>query len=195
MMNNNENFMENLYVTYYHALKQLCMRYFSYNTKYMNQVDDCIQNVFCIAIEKQEQLINHPNPYAWLANVCKIQCFGIIRKEKRRSAILQEQVYNEEKAKITNTQDDVLRWVEQNDAAELLAALLAKLTPSENLIYTEYFVKDKTAARIAEEQDITENSVRGTLQRIRKKASMLELVSIIFAIVQFGFLFSRNIIM
>lgn len=87
----------------------------------------------------------------------------------------------EDQYSMPNIQDDILRWIAQNDARQHIETLRAQLTPLENHIFDEYFVHEKAASQIAAEQDCPASSVYGTIQRIRKNALKL-LCSLLFSL-------------
>lgn len=165
-----DHMIESLFASYHDASQQLCMYCFNYIEEYMPYVDDCIQEVFLAAWKKQDKLKNHVNPYAWLANACKKECASIMRQKSTHLKVLGRQMPFEDQYSMPNIQDDILRWIAQNDARQHIETLRAQLTPLENHIFDEYFVHEKAASQIAAEQDCPASSVYGTIQRIRKKA-------------------------
>ncbi len=178
-MSNDKEFIEQLFFQYHDSLQYLCMVYFS-DPQYLSCVDDCIQEVFLAAYKKRKKLMLHPNPYAWLKNACKKQCMVMMRDKRRHAQILQKYGCYEEH--VTN---DVLVWLKQNHAMEQLKMLESQLTDTEKEIYQAYFFHDQSACEIAQENDTSEAAVRGAIQRIRKKASRLEMI--FFLLIQFRF--------
>lgn len=184
-MDNQESYIESLFVTYHDALKYFCMYCFSYQPQFLPYVDDCIQDVFVAAFKKREKLVKHPNPYAWLLNACRKQCYSVMRRQKIwNKAIGKVSSYQFEQTSIMNVENDIVRWMCSFDAEKWIDSLKSSLTSSESMIFTEYFEKSKTAPQIAKEQEISEASVRGAIQRVRKKA--LSSKMIIFFLLQFG---------
>ena len=175
-----DHLIESLFASYHDALQQLCMHCFDYSAEYMPYVDDCIQEVFLAAWKKQDKLKNHVNPYAWLANACKKECASIMRHKSIHLKVLGRQIPFEDQYLLPNIQDDILRWITQNNAKQYIEALRAKLTPVENHIFEEYFVHKKAVPQIAAERNCPASSVYGTIQRIRKKCSSFILFIIFF---------------
>lgn len=170
--------VEEWFVAYHDVLVYLCMRYFMYQSQFIPFVDDCIQEVFLRALRKADKLVAHPNPYGWLANACKKQCKSIMRKKAIRRNIVGEAVPYDEQINLPSLQDDITRWINKEDTSQLLHAVFDKLTPSEQIVYSEYFEKEKTAPEIASEQGTSVTAIRGAIQRIRKKASRIFLLLI-----------------
>ncbi len=178
-MSNDKEFIEKLFFQYHDTLQYFCMAYFP-EPQYLSSIDDCIQEVFLAAYKKRKKLMLHPNPYAWLKNACKKQCMVMMRNRNRHTKILQKNCNHEESVK-----DDVLAWLNQNHAIEQLMVLESQLTDNEREIYQAYFLHDQSARKIAQENEISEAAVRGAIQRIRKKASQLEMI--FFLLIQFYF--------
>ncbi len=178
-MSNDEEFIEKLFFQYHDTLQYFCMVYFP-ESQYLSCVDDCIQEVFLAAYKKRKKLMLHSNPYAWLKNACKKQCKVMMRDKNRHAKILQKYCNHEESVK-----DDVLAWLKQNHAIEQLMVLESQLTDTEKKIYQSYFLNDQSACKSAQENETSEAAVRGAIQRIRKKASKLEMI--FFLLIQFRF--------
>lgn len=179
-MPNQDELIENLFLSYHDALKKACMGYFHYLPQYMPYVDDCVQEVFVAAIKKQDDLAQHPNPYAWLSNACRKQCVFFIRQRVSRQNIIGKQIPFCDAMPESCVQDDIVRWLDAYDAERHLTRLREQLTEAEQLVFEEHFLWRKTAATIAEEQNTSETAVYGTIQRIRKKACRLMAIAIFF---------------
>ena len=181
-MSSQDKFIEEVFLSYHDALKKACMSYLHYKPQYLPYVDDCIQEVFVAAFKKKNDLIKHPNPYAWLANACKKQCAFLIRKKAIRESIIGKRVPFSNQLTNACVQDDIVRWLDALDAEQKLINLRSQLSETEQLIYTEYFQQRKKASQIAREQHINETAVYGTIQRIRKKAYRLMVMIIFFVL-------------
>lgn len=162
--------MEALFTAYYQTLGHLCFRYFHYQSEYIPYIEDCIQEVFFHALKKQEKLLAHPNPYAWLANACKKECQNVMRRQAVRSRILKEAVPFDEQRRRDENPSEIDRRLDQEELLRWLSDFQELLTPLERSVYTQYFIGQKSAAEIASGLSCGEASVRGALQRIRKKA-------------------------
>lgn len=70
-MENENAFVTELFEKYHDQLKRYCMRYVRYNARYYPLVDDCIQEAFYKAVLHQNDVMQSPNPYGWLAKCCE----------------------------------------------------------------------------------------------------------------------------
>lgn len=175
-MDQEESFIEHLFVTYHEALKYYCMRCFSYQSHFLPYVDDCIQEVFFAALKKKDKLFVHPNPYAWLRNACKKQCLMVLRRNKIWQKVIGKYETTEVPAPTTCIEDDILRWLCLYDTEKWVKNLKERLSDSERLVFIEYFENEKSAVDIAKIHHTSVSSIRGAIQRIRKKALHIELL-------------------
>lgn len=174
--------IEQLFTTYYDQLRLLCMSHFNYRSEYLPYVDDCIQNAFLAAYRKRGLLAKHPNPYAWLANACIKQCLSYIRRNDIHCRIMGKPVPLDEQQCTACIQDDIIRWINQNDAKQRLHRIYSHLTDKEQIVYTEYFQRNRKAAQIADDYGLSVTAVYASIQRIRKKALKYEGIIIFFVI-------------
>ena len=175
-MEQEERFVEQLFISYHEALKYYCMRCFSYQAHYLPYVDDCIQEVFFAALKKKGKLFAHPNPYAWLRNACKKQCFMVLRRNKIWHKVIEKYETTEMPASTPCIEDDILRGLCSYDTEKWVKELKERLSESERLVFIEYFENEKTAVDIAKMHQTSVSSIRGAIQRIRKKALHIELL-------------------
>lgn len=89
-MKSENAFVTELFEKYHDQLKRYCMRYVRYNARYYPLVDDCIQEAFYKAVLHQNDVMQSPNPYGWLAKCCENYLKSKYRQEKRRAEILVE---------------------------------------------------------------------------------------------------------
>ena len=92
-----EQFIEQLYHTYFHELEIHAYRF----TGDWDMVKPIVQDAFCIACRKVDDLMHSPNPVGWLKNTVKYVSKNALRQKQRANALLaswdelQEQIGNE----------------------------------------------------------------------------------------------------
>lgn len=173
------DFVEHLYACYLVELQRFCALQFRHSPVYMSSVDDVVQDVFLKALKHETELRRHPNPYGWLALTCRNACKSIVRRDLRRREILGKPIPVEEHDDIAQQQDDIVRWMDRMQHEETLSRLQASLSPLEQKVYDAYFVQDNSAQETADLLRVTVESVRGTVQRIRRKALRHETLAVI----------------
>lgn len=72
-------YFEELYRRFYETLRFLCMRYVGYDPRYMDAVDDCVQETFLTGYQHYEELLKHPNVGGWLTRTCMFRMGSVIR--------------------------------------------------------------------------------------------------------------------
>ena len=72
-MKSENAFVTELFEKYHDQLKRYCMRYVRYNARYYPLVDDCIQEAFYKAVLHQNDVMQSPNPYGWLAKLFEVK--------------------------------------------------------------------------------------------------------------------------
>lgn len=176
------------FMTYYEVLVYLCYRYFAYQPEYVPYIEDCIQEVFFHALRKREKLLQHPNPYAWLANACKKECKNVMRRHATKERILGKIVLFDEQSHRPTKENDINDWIDREDIRRWIEDLQDHLTDSELNVYIQYFVEGKSALEIASATLSSESAIRGALQRIRKKAKRINSCFFMFEMVWFAIL-------
>lgn len=144
----------------------------------MSSVDDVVQDVFLKALKHEKLLREHPNPYGWLALTCRNAVKSIVRRDIRRREILGKPIAVEEYEDIAQQQDDIVRWMDKMQHEATLKWLRDSLTPLERQVYEAYFELDQSAAATADQLQVTVESVRGAVQRIRRKALRHETLAV-----------------
>ena len=192
-MENENAFVTELFEKYHDQLKRYCMRYVRYNARYYPLVDDCIQEAFYKAVLHQNDVMQSPNPYGWLAKCCENYLKSKYRQEKRRAEIIGRNVSYDECGEVEDPKDDILRWLYSDEHHELLTGIYSLLTPAEKKIFRYYYRENLSLQETAEKVGVTPNSARGAVQRIRKKALKLKIPSIFVLIGQCILTFSRII--
>ena len=80
--------IEEMYVKYYTALKRYCIKLVSYNSRYSDIAEDCVQEAFYRAVCNAEDFESSPNQYGWLVTCCSHYMLSHIRQSKKREAII-----------------------------------------------------------------------------------------------------------
>lgn len=149
-------FIADLFEKYKRLLFHLA--YSKLNSK--EDAEDILQEVFVIAIQKQDILKRHNNPSGWLIQTMKYVTNNYLYHETQ---------YNQaKKAEMMDYLRQPLEGIEIDDMSNEW-----DLTPAEfKLIYLKY-CKQQTCSEIALEMGLKEVAVKQRLSRIRKKIKNL----------------------
>lgn len=142
-MKSENAFVTELFEKYHDQLKRYCMRYVRYNARYYPLVDDCIQEAFYKAVLHQNDVMQSPNPYGWLAKCCENYLKSKYRQEKRRAEIIGRNVSYDDCGEVEDPKDGILRWLYSDEHHECLQGS----TPSSRLPRRRFF--DITIRRIS----------------------------------------------
>lgn len=150
--------------------------------------EDIVQKVVVKAWEKRHKLASHPNVMGWFVDACVKECRTLMRAEgyQRKHMGWAEPIT--EDMSVDAQQDVILRWLSRIEANEFLSELKSGLTPLENSVYEQYYVKEKSAKDAADALGLKVNAVNDAARRIRKRATALRSTMFILLISPiFGF--------
>lgn len=150
-------------------LYTLCSRAVSYQARYHELIEDCIQETFVLAAARWEELREHPNIRGWLVKTC-LNLLKDRQKEYGRRQRLLRRWWTAEARDSREQGDDLERHIRQEAARTALEKLMETLTPEENRLYAAYFLERQTMKSIAAREHMTENQVKNILKRIRRRA-------------------------
>lgn len=172
-----KSFVEMLYEQYLNDLLKYCEILLRYDPKYRQQAEDIVHDVFVVAIQKQDALMHHPNPYRWLAKTCWNKCYTLLRRDLKRRSIVGQQVEYIDGLSVEGQQDAIVRLLHRLDAEDYLDKLYEQLSPLEKAVYPVYFIEDKSLKETAEELGIKVEAINDAIRRIRKKAHRIEWIA------------------
>lgn len=129
-------------------------------------VQDVIQDVFRLALERENRLRAHSNPRGWLIkatqNVCKNYIHKNQREARRRHKPLPDSRPPEPAAPV--------RRVDAAEAeVDLMLTLEELLSPSDRELVVRHCVEGYSLEAIAAERNTTPNALRVRIFRIRKR--------------------------
>lgn len=159
-------FIEALYTRFYGTLRCLCMRYVGYDPRYLDAVEDCVQEAFLTAYQHYEELIAHPNVGGWLTRTCMFRMGTIIRGRKRDAM----RTRNLDDVTCADPRDGVAEWVDRAGAAVAARSLLTALSETDRALAQERYVQGRSMAEIAKARGISESGAKVALFRVRRRA-------------------------
>lgn len=176
--------LSDLFAEYHDALEQYCKRLIHYDSKFYILAEDSVQIAFLTALKNPDSFNSSPNKYGWLAICCKNHIMSKLRQQKNRAEIVGMQVSFDECESVEDPTDAIIRWIDASASQEYINTICASLSSSEKKIFEDYYLRDCSLQETATRNGVTVGSVRGTVQRIRKKAKSIRNFSIILFIGQ-----------
>ena len=168
-----KEFLDLLYQRYYADLRDYSFKILDLHHEYLPLAEDCVQQTFEKAIIKMDILLNHEAPYLWLKKTCR----NITLTERRncfiRARILRFPVSIDEHFEATDPKDLITDWIISEDLSDRKQLLMENLTEQERLVYKAIFEEELSYQEAEEKYHISDGTLRGALQRIKRTASKL----------------------
>lgn len=164
-----EAFLTNVYQENVTFLLLLCKKRVGYNRAYQGLIEDCVQDTFAIATKKYELLLEHPNVRAWLVQTCLNLLLPALKREQAKKQLTAFSLDDTEKAHEPQI-NPIETYLHEANCREMLLEVKNDLTPKEQMIFYRYFLEKHSMREIANEFGISENGVKGTIKKVRRKA-------------------------
>lgn len=161
--------IEEMYVKYYTALKHYCIKLVSYNSRYSDIAEDCVQEAFYRAVCNAGDFESSPNQYGWLATCCSHYMLSHIRQSKKREAIIGKTVSLEAYGDVPDLMDNVLAWIAHTEYQETIEEFMAELSLLEHKVFRAYYEKGLSLKETAQHTKLSTTSVRGALECVSKR--------------------------
>lgn len=167
-------FLEMLYKQYHQRLFSFCAWYIRRRPGLLHNADDFVQETFLDAIEHKTELMTSSNVVGWLYINCKKRCDSAIKRYDRRRKILNNPISIDDVPDLPDTSDAIIQWFCLTEAEETIHMLQERLTVLEKKIFNSYFLESLSLKVTAAQCDVSIDSVRGAIQRIRKKVNDIQ---------------------
>lgn len=133
---------------------------FAYNATMRRDImaaEDIVQNTFCEALKKVDELMEHPNPEGWLWETAR----NLLRARARKAS-LRELGLEDCKAEPSFEES-------RYNMSELKIVVEEILDPEEKELFEKYFLEKHSTREMAKREQMTENAFKVKMHRIRKK--------------------------
>lgn len=168
--------LEQLYMKYYDAVYRQCLSLVKYNPAYYPLVEDCIQDAFLQAVEDYAEYKNYKNPIGWIIRVAQNKVKSKYRDELRHSKVISP-LDQAEGADVAFSVDSIESFTDRQETIETIAKIYHMLSEQEKEVFIAYFLKDMGQKETSSATGLSENSVRATIRRIRKRARLSKFVN------------------
>ncbi len=160
-----QEFISKLFASYCDQLK-IVIRFTMYS-KSEYDLDDCLQNVFRIALDKYDILKDHPTPYAWLLRVARLEG----KRHNQQSMRHRLDKLDESLPADANVEENVIENIlyrEYRDK-QVIERVLAALTPEELALYQMRWKDKLSPSEIAERLCIDISNAKVKIHRLHRK--------------------------
>lgn len=169
-----EDFIEDLYGTYYQILRMYCYAFVRGQTQFSEDIEECIQDVFYTAYCKREKLYTHENLEAWLKEACKRRMKKVLSKAKGKrckTKIVSVETLSPDIHSLA--QNIVERWDEQEEARIQVNLIETNFSKEERTLLKMYWQNGASLQEIAMLLNTTLGTAKNKLHRLKKKAKKL----------------------
>ncbi len=173
-----------LFIRYHDTLEQYCKRLVHYDPKFFTLAEDAVQIAFLNAVKDAESFNASQNQYGWLAICCRNYIMSKLRQYKNRNDIVGKHISFDACESVQDPVDAVIRWLDSTYSQVITDSIYASLSSSEKQVFEDYYLRDCSLKETAQRNNVTIGSVRGAIQRIRKKAKEINFFSLFLLIGQ-----------
>ena len=166
---NEQIFLESLYRRYAMGLQLFSYSLLDRRKENWPLAEDCVQLTFEKAMLKIQILQEHESPYLWLRRTCHNITVSERRKQYNRARILHFPVPVDMADSVADPQNGIAEWIIREELLEMKQELLLSLSEQESRVYKTIYQDGETIADTARHLNLTNDAVRGTLERIRRK--------------------------
>lgn len=161
--------LEELFQKYYKIIYNHCLSMIQYQDRFTHLIDDCVQEAFVAYMLSYSKLQGHPNHVGWLCSAAHNRlrsAMRTVKKDERKAKALASTLETD----VPYAESAFERWISSEETLLQLEKIYTTLTCIERKVYDSYFSDDLSLSETAEINNISGNSVRSAVERIRKRA-------------------------
>ena len=162
-------FIEELYERYFDKLVLHCTTTIGFRPELNHMAEECVQEVFCLALERHQRLLNHPDVEGWLFRCCnnrmKNMLFTYTKRNRKHAYSSDEKTQPE----LTDPHDSFLIFEENEAFHGSIDRIHGLLLENETPIFDAYFLENYSIDDIAVHFGKSKSSVKSIIYRIRKR--------------------------
>jgi len=171
--------VEGLYAQYYDAVYLRCLSIIQYNPRFYPLVEDCVQEAFLQVVEDDKKFKRCKNPVGWIVRVAQNKLKGKFRDEICHAKVISPLLF-EQQEDMAFSIYSLDQELSRRDAVEAIARIYHQLSDMEKKVFIAYFLHDLDQKETAKETNLTENSVRAAVKRIRRRARAMKTENFLF---------------
>ena len=161
--------IEELYEQYYDKLVLHCMTMVGYRPELLPMAEECVQEVFYLALKRHQRLHDHPDVEGWLFRCCNNRMHNMLFTYFLRSKKHAYSSDEETSPELADPYDSFLGFEENQAFYGCIDRIHSLLLENENEIFDSYFLQGYTIDEIAVHYGKSKSSIKSTIYRIRKR--------------------------
>ena len=172
-------FLDRAYDKYSRPLFQYSLSLLRTLPDSLSLAEECMQETFEVALRKIKVLQRHEALEGWLVATCKHITISKRRKILKRMSFMGNPIPIDDAYNVADINNRIEEWIEQNDHQQKKRLLIQALTEQELAVFHLYYEKELSLKDSAEQLEMSENAVQGSIQKIRAKARKLSMTFLI----------------
>ncbi len=161
------DFLNQLPLLYGDMLTKYAYRFFGYQQSMYQAAEDAVQDTFIRALYHVDALMSHPNVAGWLVTGLRYTLLNYRRSQPREELFADPAESAQVSAQMAL--ESLERWERSEQLSDVKNAVLSILTVDELVTFNDYFLMGFSTEETALVEQVSFDTVRGRLQRIRKK--------------------------
>ena len=161
--------LKSLYEKYFKTVYRYCLSKINYQQCFVPLAEDCANEAFIRLMQEYEKYKDHPKKSLWLCE----KAWNLMRSEIRSARNREEKLKKVYKAvpewNPTIAEHWFEEWFQKEEFDFAVKQICQTLTAIEKQVFDSYFIKRNSLAETAGENEISENSARAAIKRIRTK--------------------------
>jgi|GEM_PF-4707347 len=166
--NGRNSLFTKLYRAYYKDVCDYCLTKIRYNDQLAPYVEDCVQDAFVKLMEKIDILSPEVNLSGWL---CKTAWYKLLTRI--HSAGVQKRIILEHITELytdpLSVDNEIDEWVKTDAFLEKIDKIYQSSSEIEEKVFNSYFVQNSSIMETATDNNLSKNSVRSAVERIRRR--------------------------
>lgn len=164
-----ERFIENIFVSYNEALERYGRKCVSYKNHLYSCVEDALQLTFLKAIDHVDTLMKHENVIGWLKESYYHELQHTLRRVISRHEVMTEDPDQLKAVHQERMKQAMSLWQETVSVKDTITTACETLSEEEYVIFMEHFLNNSTIEQTAKMMNASHDSIRGKIRTIRKK--------------------------
>ncbi len=148
----------------------MCRRKTGYDPAYNDLIDETLQEVFLLAYDQYETLVHHPNVLGWLMQSCNHRLLPYAKQQRFRKKHHSFSLDAPNAPILPMAENPIEHFLEEESAKEKIDTIFRLLTDKEKVVFDAFFINQQSIAHIAQTHQVSQESIKALIYRIRKKA-------------------------
>ncbi|WP_461811512.1 RNA polymerase sigma factor [Faecalimonas sp.] len=171
MCDDRNKILELLYAECYDSVFRYCLAVADFNPRYYSLIEDCIQDAFIKTITHYKEFKGYQNKTGWIARVASNRLKEEIRKEQNHQKVISAHIEDMGQSMAFSI-NEIEKKIDTNENRDEILRIYRMLSERERRVFVSFFLEEKRIKEVAADSNLSLNSVRAAIKRIRNKARL-----------------------